>query len=103
MYMPVRNFVNMYIHVCTMYRDVCTDLPILVQVVRIPDGMYQDVLVCTMLWYDTDINRHHDKPVYTGTYFLPQVCTGMYFLTQVYTFSHKYVLTCTKYILVHTW
>jgi hypothetical protein len=36
--MPVRNFVNMYIHVCTMYRDVCTDLPILVQVVRIiPD------------------------------------------------------------------
>ena len=37
MFMPVRNFVNMYIHVCTMYRDVCTDLPILVQVVRIPD------------------------------------------------------------------
>jgi hypothetical protein len=37
--MPVRNSVNlnMYIHVCTMYRDVCTDLPILVQVVRIPD------------------------------------------------------------------
>ena len=42
MFMPVRNFVNMYIHVCTMYRDVCTDLPILVQVVRIPDaGIYQ--------------------------------------------------------------
>ncbi len=38
MFMPVRNFVNMYIHVCTMYRDVCTDLPILVQVVRIPDA-----------------------------------------------------------------
>ena len=37
MFMPVRNFVNMYIHVCTMHRDVCTDLPILVQVVRIPD------------------------------------------------------------------
>ena len=37
MFMLVRNFVNMYIHVCTMYRDVCTDLPILVQVVRIPD------------------------------------------------------------------
>ncbi len=37
MFMPVRNFVNMYIHVCTMYIDVCTDLPILVQVVRIPD------------------------------------------------------------------
>ena len=40
MFMPVRNFVNMYIHVCTMYRDVCTDLPILVQVVRIPDDGY---------------------------------------------------------------
>jgi hypothetical protein len=38
MFMLVRNFVNMYIHVCTMYRDVCTDLPILVQVVRIPDA-----------------------------------------------------------------
>jgi hypothetical protein len=35
----VRNFVNMYIHVFTMYRDVCTDLPILVQVVRIPDDV----------------------------------------------------------------
>ena len=38
MFMLVRNLVNMYIHVCTMYRDVCSDLPILVQVVRIPDG-----------------------------------------------------------------
>ena len=38
MFMLVRNLVNMYIHVCTMYRDVCTDLPILVQVVRIPDA-----------------------------------------------------------------
>ncbi len=37
MFMLVRDFVNMYIHVCTMYRDVCTDLPFLVQVVRIPD------------------------------------------------------------------
>ncbi len=37
MFMLVCNFVNMYIHVFTMYRDVCTDLPILVQVVRIPD------------------------------------------------------------------
>jgi hypothetical protein len=27
----------MYIHVCTMFRHVCTVLPILVQVVRIPD------------------------------------------------------------------
>ncbi len=40
MFMPVRNFVNMYIHVCTMYRDVCTDLPSLVQVIRIPDASY---------------------------------------------------------------
>ena len=54
MFMPVRNFVNMYIHVCTMYRDVCTDLPILVQVVRIPDAemkcelkLYEYVLVQT--------------------------------------------------------
>ncbi len=58
-------------------------------------SMYQyvPVLWCTMLWYDTDINRH--KPVCTGTYFLPQVCTGMYFWTHVCTFSLKYVLVCT--------
>jgi len=29
--------VNMYIHVCTMFRHVCTGLPNPVQVVRIPD------------------------------------------------------------------
>jgi hypothetical protein len=29
----------MYIHVCTMFRHVCTVLPFLVQVVRIPDGL----------------------------------------------------------------
>ena len=33
----VHNFINMYIHVCTMYRALCTDLHILVHVVRIPD------------------------------------------------------------------
>ena len=33
----VHNFINMYIHVCTMYRALCTDLQILVHVVRIPD------------------------------------------------------------------
>ena len=49
MFMPVRNFVNMYImiHVCTMYRDVCTDLPILVQVFRIPDALSQQAS-CTV-------------------------------------------------------
>ena len=46
MFMLVRNFVNMYIHVCTMYRDVCTDLPILVQVVRIPD-VYLHIILQT--------------------------------------------------------
>ena len=36
----VHNFINMYIHVCTMYRALCTDLQILVHVVRvrIPDA-----------------------------------------------------------------
>ncbi len=37
MFMLVHNFVNMYIHAFTMYRDICTNLPFLVQVVRIPD------------------------------------------------------------------
>jgi hypothetical protein len=36
----VHNFINMYIHVCTMYRALCTDLHILVHVVRIPDVIY---------------------------------------------------------------
>jgi hypothetical protein len=48
MFTTVCKLVNMYIHVCTMLRHVCTDLPILVQVVRIPDGhgMYWYLLVC---------------------------------------------------------
>ena len=37
MFILVHNFINMYIHVCTMYRALCTDLQILVHVVRIPD------------------------------------------------------------------
>ncbi len=38
MFMLVCNFINIYIHVGTiMFRHVCTVLPILVQVVRIPD------------------------------------------------------------------
>ncbi len=39
MLIPVCKLVNMYVHVCTMFRHVCTDLPILVQVVRIPDDV----------------------------------------------------------------
>ena len=37
MFILVHNFINMYIHVCIMYRALCTDLQILVHVVRIPD------------------------------------------------------------------
>ena len=37
MFRFVCNSQNMYIHVCSMFRHVCTVLPILVQVVRIPD------------------------------------------------------------------
>jgi hypothetical protein len=39
MFILVHEFVNMYIHVCTMYRALCTDLQILVHVVRIPDAL----------------------------------------------------------------
>ena len=38
MFILVYKIVNMYVHVCTMFRHVCTDLPIHVHVVRIPDG-----------------------------------------------------------------
>ncbi len=38
MFKIIGNLVNMYRHVCTMFSDVRTVLPILVQVVRIPDG-----------------------------------------------------------------
>ncbi len=38
MFTTVRKLVNMYyIHVCIMFRHVCTNLLIPVQVVRIPD------------------------------------------------------------------
>ena len=37
MFRIVCNLVNMYRHVCTMFSNVHTVLPILVQVVRIPD------------------------------------------------------------------
>ena len=37
MFMNIGKLVNMYRHVCTMFSDVRTVLPILVQVVRIPD------------------------------------------------------------------
>jgi hypothetical protein len=35
----VHNLIYMYIHVCTMYRALYTDLHILVHVVRIPDDL----------------------------------------------------------------
>ena len=38
MFRLVCNSQNMYIHVCSMFRHVCTVLPSLVQVVRIPDA-----------------------------------------------------------------
>ncbi len=38
MFMSVCKCMNIYVHVCTMFRHVCTVLPILVQVVRIPDA-----------------------------------------------------------------
>ena len=37
MFMIIGKLVNMYRHVCTMFSNVRTVLPILVQVVRIPD------------------------------------------------------------------
>ncbi len=33
----VHNFINIYMHVCTMYRALCTKLHIHIHVVRIPD------------------------------------------------------------------
>ncbi len=39
MFKMIGNLVNMYRHVCTMFSDVRTVLPILVQVVRIPDAV----------------------------------------------------------------
>ena len=41
MFRLVCNSQNMYIHVCSMFRHVCTVLPSLVQVVRIPDDVKQ--------------------------------------------------------------
>ena len=38
MFMIICKLVNMYRHVCTMFSDVRTVLPILVQVVRILDA-----------------------------------------------------------------
>ncbi len=44
MYIHVHNC--METHVCTMFRHICTDLPILVQVVRIPDVPVGDQEYC---------------------------------------------------------
>ena len=76
MFMPVRNFVNMYIHVCTMYRDVCTDLPILVQVVRIPDDVYtflqMYIHVCT--WYVQPARYVHSNIWNPDFRYMPGIC-----------------------------
>ncbi len=45
-----QNCLNMYIHVCIMFRHVCTVLPILVQVVRIPDDYFGAHSVCTGMY-----------------------------------------------------
>ena len=50
MFILVHNFINMYIHVCTMYRALCTDLQILVHVVRIPDDNFKSY------WQVTNLN-----------------------------------------------
>ncbi len=71
-----QNCLNIYIHVCIMFRHVCTVLPILVQVVRIPDD-------------------------YFGTH---SVCTGMYLSVLLYTgISWQIpVPVCTRYVPVRT-
>ena len=43
MFMSVCQCMNIYVHVCTMFRHVCTVLPILVQVVRIPDVLGRQI------------------------------------------------------------
>ncbi len=54
-FMISRNCLNMYIHVCTMFRHICTVLPNPVQVVRIPDACtYQFMMECIL--YVHEIN-----------------------------------------------
>jgi hypothetical protein len=101
MFMPVRNFVNMYIHVCTMYRDVCTDLPILVQVIRIPDEVRTRYVLFTpslstyqlhtsqISMYSESVRteyRKHDKSTYSRL------------KVQTFCVSYQYVPVRTKYI-----
>ncbi len=45
MFTTVCKLVNMYIHVCSMFRHVCTNLPIPVQVVRIPDVIFLMIIL----------------------------------------------------------
>ena len=94
MFMPVRNFVNMYIHVCTMYRDVCTDLPILVQVVRIPDavqpGTYRLVLRYRIIVTCTAPFEYVLFPPSTYSYILFSQVRTQYVLGQI---------VCTEYVL----
>jgi hypothetical protein len=46
MYTHVHEFINMYIHVCTMFRHVYTVLQYLVQGVRIPDEALTSRFFC---------------------------------------------------------
>ena len=50
MFKIIGNLVNMYRHVCTMFSDVRTVLPILVQVVRIPDAGPASLSRCHGHW-----------------------------------------------------
>ena len=54
--------VNMYRHVCTMFSNVRTVLPILVQVVRIPDdwhaSAFPDGDAAVIRSYDTALDNH---------------------------------------------
>jgi hypothetical protein len=53
MYIHVHEFMNMYIHVCTMFRHLCTVLQYPVQGGRVPDdyrlGKFQVINCCSGL------------------------------------------------------
>ncbi len=66
MFRIVCNLVNMYRHVCTMFSNVRTVLPILVQVVRIPDAYWS--YICTPDFADASNTVINMKLVYTSIY-----------------------------------
>ncbi len=66
MFILVHNFINMYIHVCTMYRALCTDLQILVHVVRIPDdrmSLYMHRVYFFKSYKVSKINMEYDSHI----------------------------------------